>query len=113
MWLLKYFLKIDTRQVHYFLIFCLYESLKICISFWSLIVLKLGMGNVVLKCNETQKGVLFFFQNLVGLDIIFKNFLEIMKVPFWKMWQCKKKCIELELEFIARTIVIGLFFGPF
>ena len=90
MWLLKYFLKIDTRQVHYFLIFCLYESLKICISFWSLIVLKLGMGNVVLKCNETQKGVLFFFQNLVGLDIIFKNFLEIMKVPFWKMWQCKR-----------------------
>ena len=35
------------------------------------------------------------------------------QVPIWKMWQCKKKCIELELEFIARTIVIGLFFGPF
>ena len=56
------------------------------------------MGNAVLKCNETQKGVLFFFQNLVDLDIIFKNFLEIMKVPFWKMWQCKKNALNLKLS---------------
>ena len=32
------------------------------------------MDNANSKCNETQKGVLFFFQNLIDLGSVFKNF---------------------------------------
>ena len=64
----------------------------------ALFVLKLGMGNAIFYVMKPKKVFLFFFQNLVDLDII----LEIMKVPFWKMCNAKE-CTELKMSIFFKS----------